>query len=446
MKRTMAAVVAVLMCLSLAACAKTADLSDKDKQARVADAKTVIQKMEQGDFTAVFAKFDKSMQTALPETTLKAQWTAIGEQYGSLSGFLSDKTETSEGYLRVVLVAKFKYAALTFSVVYDANGKIAGLQTAQAYNVDDGKKLPEGLSEENVNVVSGSHTLPGKLTLPKGTGSVPAVVIVHGSGPSDKDGSMYNLKPYRDIAWGLAQKGIAVLRYDKRSLVYQSEMAKATNVTVRDESIEDAVSAVALLRKDARIDANRVYVLGHSLGGMLLPRIQAEANANGLIFVAASARSLPDQYERQIIYLAGLSVQDGSITQEQADATIAQVKTLVNNIRNLKPDSTLGPEALLGVPRSYWLDLQGYDPVAAARSTGVPMLFLQGERDYQVTMDDFALWKTLSDIKGTVFMTFETLGHLFTPGGVTPSAKDYLTDYIPFDATAINAMASFIKK
>lgn len=446
MKRAIAMMVAVMMVLSMAGCTGSVT-SEQNIQAKVQQAKDLTAQLESADYAGAFAKFNATMQSAMPQATLASQWQAVHVQYGTFKEHVSYTVEQAQGYLRVVLVDKYVYAALSLSVVFDESGKVAGLFIAEAHDVDDGKKLPSGLVEEKATVTTSNYKLPGKLTLPASGGNFPAVVIVHGSGPSDMDGTVGNLKPYRDIAWGLAQLGVAVLRYDKRTLTYAQSMASEQNLTVNEESVDDAVSAVNLLRQDKRIDATHVYIIGHSLGGMLLPRIQQKAKANGLIYLAATARSLIDQYQRQMAYLTNLGVEDKSITQAQADTTMAQVNSTVQNVKGLTSDSTLSADKLLGTPKAYWLDLKAYDPLTTAAGIDVPMLFLQGERDYQVTVDDLSLWKAALAGKATAeFKSFKLLGHMFTPGSNPPSQKDYRTEYVPFDQSAIDAMAAFIKK
>jgi pimeloyl-ACP methyl ester carboxylesterase len=132
------------------------------------------------------------------------------------------------------------------------------------------------------------------LSLPSGAGPLPAIVLVHGSGQHDRDETIGPNKPFRDLAWGLASRGIAVLRYEKRTRQHQQRVAQLENgFTVKEEAIDDAGAAVALLRNRTGIRANRIYVLGHSLGAMLAPRIAAADPAvAGLVLMAGPVRSL----------------------------------------------------------------------------------------------------------------------------------------------------------
>ena len=150
-------------------------------------------------------------------------------------------------------------------------------------------------------IIVGENTkypLNGLLTLPDDTTKpVPAVVFVHGSGASNMDEKVGKLTPFKDLAQGLARHGIASLRYDKRSFAHGFKLLrdKSLEVTVKVETIDDAILATELLKKDARIDLERVYIIGHSMGGMLAPRIDAEGgNFTGLIIMAGSPRKLED--------------------------------------------------------------------------------------------------------------------------------------------------------
>ena len=133
-------------------------------------------------------------------------------------------------------------------------------------------------------------------------------MLVHGSGPNDRDETLGPNKPFRDLAWGLADRGIAVLRYDKRTSVYGGKMAGNKNLTVREETIDDALLAVKLLRGRPDIDPKRIFILGHSLGGMVAPRIGADdPSLAGLIILAGATRPLPDVAREQLEYIASLS-------------------------------------------------------------------------------------------------------------------------------------------
>ena len=134
--------------------------------------------------------------------------------------------------------------------------------------------------ERDTAVVTGTIRLPATLTYPAGVARAPGVVLVHGSGPNDRDETVGANKPFRDLAHGLAGRGIVVLRYDKRSKVAPLAFM-GRPFTVDEEVVDDALSAAALLRGLPEVDPSRVVVLGHSLGGTLAPRIGERDTAQG---------------------------------------------------------------------------------------------------------------------------------------------------------------------
>ncbi|MDT7603648.1 MAG: uncharacterized protein QOF61_1645, partial [Acidobacteriota bacterium] len=253
---------------------------------------------------------------------------------------------------------------------------------------------PASFTEKDVTVGAGTEwALPGTLTMPTGKGSFPAVVLVHGSGPNDRDETLLANKPFRDLAWGLASQGIAVLRYDKRTRIYGAKVAALGNFTVKEESVDDAVAAVALLRQTPGVDAKRIFVLGHSLGAMLVPRIgAADPRIRGLVVMAGPTTLLEDAFVRQYEYLLAL---DGSLSDDDRKV-IDAIKQQTARVKQLTPSDINSKELLHGAPVSYWLDLRAYDPVATARRLRQPILVIQGERDYNVTMADFRGWQTLA--------------------------------------------------
>lgn len=300
--------------------------------------------------------------------------------------------------------------------------------------------------ESEVTVGAEPWLLPGSLTLPPGDGPFPAVVLVHGSGPHDRDETIGPNKPFRDLARGLAARGVSALRYEKRTKAHRKGMAElAQTITVEEETIVDAVQAVALLQNRPEIAPLDVHVLGHSLGGTVAPRIGAKApGLAGLIVLAGSTRPLEDLILEQSLYIA---LADG----RQIKGEAAALTKLAEQVSAVKDETLAGaaPGAAklpFGVPASYWLDLRAYDPALTASQLGMPMLFLQGGRDYQVTAADFERWQTaLKGRNNAEFVWIPNVNHLFIAGKTKSVPLEYFRSG-HVDPAVIDIIAEWVKR
>ena len=384
-------------------------------QGSSAVAQSFVARLATNDFSGATEYYDATMKSALPAEKLSAIWLGLLKEAGPFQKVDHVQAEHLSGYLVVYVTCQFEKQLIAVKVVVDNTGKVAGLffvpgQPAQsecpAY------ANPSLFREQPVVVGSGEWQLPGTLTVPKTQGPFPAVVLVQGSGPQDRDETIGQNKPFRDLAWGLASKGIAVLRYEKRTKAYASKLAALQNgLTVRQETISDALAAAQLLRQSDGVAPGRVFVLGHSLGGILAPRIgAADTQLAGLIILAGAARPIEDLMLEQTLFqasLAGQATPDSTTRVEEIKRQVAAVKALSNT----SPTNAF----LLGAPASYWLDLKDYQPATAARQLAMPLLILQGENDCQVSFQaDFSLWRqALAGRKQATFKSYPALNHLF---------------------------------
>ncbi|MGH9763920.1 MAG: alpha/beta fold hydrolase, partial [Blastocatellia bacterium] len=372
--------------------------------------KAFINQLASGDFDGAVKTFDGTMRPASPPEKLREMWAALAARLGPFKQQTAARQERQGAYQFVFVTCQFEKDFIDVKLVYNSEKQISGMWFVPAYKPPPYAR-PDSFTEKDVQVGSGEWVLPGTLTVPAGPGPFPGIVLVHGSGPNDRDESLGPNKPFRDIAWGLASKGIAVLRYDKRSKVFGSRLASIKGFTVKDETIDDALAAVALLRQTPGIDANRVFVLGHSLGGMVAPRVAAQDDRiAGLVILAGSTRPVEQLLVDQLEYLISL----GGPQADTNRATLAKVKQQLERLKDPKlPENQI----VIGAPPSYWHDIEAYNPGAVAASLKIPILVLQGERDYQVTLEDFAGWKKyLSGRRGVEFKTYPKLNHLFEEG------------------------------
>lgn len=336
-------------------------------------------------------------------------------------------SEQAGGLDIVSFPVRFSNTSINVQLTIDASGQVAGLHfrppdapLPPGWNRPSYSK-PALFHERQVTVGADRWKLGGTFTFPAGKGPFPAVVLVPGPGPNDRDESMYATRMFEDIAEGLASSGIAVLRYDKRTKVYSEQMSELA-FTLQQEIVEDALRALAVIRSQPETDPKRVFVLGHSLGGYAAPRIaQQDGKLAGAIVLGGNARPIQDVSLAQTEFL--LKAKGGASANEQK--RLDQMKAEAAAIASLAPGKD-NPPVLLGLPTAYFLDLKSYNPAAEARRLPIPMLFLQGERDFQVTMEDFRLWKTgLAGDKNAVFRSYAVLNGLFIPGDGPPSPPEY---------------------
>jgi dienelactone hydrolase len=383
-------------------------------------ARAALAAIAAGNFGSVEGQFTDQMKAALPPGRLSAMWTALAVQAGAYKSCEAAGRLVAIADKQMVITAcQFERAKVDVQLAFDNGGRISGMAfrpaaaPAAAYALPAYAK-PGSYVEGASTVGSGEWKLPATLTVPAGAGPFPAVVLVHGSGPNDRDETVAANKPFADLAAGLASRGIAVLRYDKRSKVYGSKFAALAGFTAQQEVVEDALEAVKVLRAEPRVDRARIFVLGHSLGGMLVPRIAtADPAIAGLIVLAGPARPLEEAIVAQMRYLAAA---DGSVSPEEQQG-IDRATALADSVRALTPADAASGRMVSGAPASYWLDLRGYDPPAAAKQLKAPMLILQGGRDYQVTPEEFARWKAaLGSRRDVTFHEYPALNHLFIAG------------------------------
>ena len=412
-----AASLALLLTLSAEVCAQGFEALAKD----------VAQELGARQYDKVEARFDSRMASLVPLEKLQSAWETTLGQAGPFKAVTSTALAEQQGYHVVILTCAFEKSPLNLRLVFDKDSKIAGFSIAPVsppWTAPDYAK-PGAFHEQSVTITTGPWQLPGTLTEPNGAGPFPAVVLVQGSGPHDEDETIGSNKPFKDLAWGLASRGIAVLRYEKRTHKYDAQLAKdLANLTVKEEVTDDARSAAALLSTHPEVDKKRIYVLGHSLGGMLAPRIaEGDDQIAGIIIMAGSTRPLGQIVVDQIKYLSTLSGPVGEGAKKKIEA--AEKFAQDYDSPTLKPGETV---SMMGipVPGSYVLDLRSYDPAATAAQLKIPILALQGLSDYQVTRTDLAGWeKALAGHSNVTMKTYPGLCHLFTPAGSPPSPADY---------------------
>ena len=290
---------------------------------------------------------------------------------------------------------------------------------------------PAGVTERGVTFKTlDGAPYPAVLCLPKTPAPPPLVVMLQGSGPQDRDETIGPNKPFRDIAWGLAERGIATLRFDKRTYAFPT----AYKGTLETESIDDGADAVTFARTLADVDRNRVYVLGHSLGGLAAIYVAGRAPVAGLILMATAGRPMDQVIRDQV----------RTLSAAQGEAKVAEILKMQDDVMARVRAGTATAQELQGQPLGAVRDMIMRDPIAELQKTKAPLLVLKGGKDAQVFQPDFeALQAVAAGRPGSETKLFPGLTHIFTatdgpaefrailqPGHVAPEAIEAIASWI----------------
>ncbi len=385
--------------------------------------------------------YDTKMQEVIDDGSLITSMEQIITTLGALKNQQTPEIIEQKPYTTVSIPCNFEAQNVNINIVFTEDGKITGINVSN-YTGEEEKIVPEGIIEEEMALdIGNGMSLPGTFTKPEQEGKYPVVIFVHGSGPNDRDETVGANKPFQDIAWELAKQGIASYRYDKRTKVYPESFVGDKDATVYEETVEDAVTAITMIKTLENIDTDKVYVLGHSLGGELLPQVAENTTETvaGYIFLAAPTRKFTDIMKEQYEFLFGLIENPSEEQKEEMKKTYEELEKFDNL------DSTEEDTQIFNTYVAYWKDINNYQPLVAAEKIEVPCLVLQGEEDYQVTMEDFTNWKDkFGEKENWTFHSYPGLTHIFMQGERKNAGAEY---YIKqsIDKQVIQDIVNFIK-
>lgn len=391
-------------------------------------------------FDKAEANFNAEMREALPPTKLSAVWSKVEEQAGVFQSVRELKIQDVGADSLVEALADFKNAHLVIKIAVAHDGSIAGLfflPPEPAWAPPD--YVTKDAFVESPISVGNDPSLPGTLTIPKGEGPFPVAILVHGSGPSTADEQLGSLKVFKDVAWGLASRGVAVIRYVKRS-----RHSPKGIVTEKEEVVDGALAAIELARTLPGLDPKRVVVVGHSQGGNLAPRIVKESNggAAGFVAMAGPTRAFQDVVLDQANFFARL------YPGKDMEAKVEEAKAFKERLDSpsLKDTDSIKVPFAGAIPGSYFLAMRGYHPEQVAATLPGQALILQGERDYQVTKVDYAGWrKALEKNRRVAFKLYPDLNHAFAKGEGPPSNREYDAPGQHVDLRVVDDIAAWIK-
>lgn len=406
----------------------------------------ISQNLRDNNVGKIHKKFAKKTKKKFKKTFLVAVWKQIKKNNGNLVQVGEASVATKDGKSLITFPLEFEHANLNLLVTSNSSSEIIGFVfTAQAYEIPDWA-ANKVFGKERLNIETDTFKLPGELLVPENCDKCPVVVLVHGSGPSDRNeaSSISPNRLFQDLAYGFALNGIATIRYDKRTLVYQKQLKNIDSFTLYQETIDDAVSAARKSKSYDFLDSTKIYVLGHSLGAYASPLIaQKDSSIEGIIMLAGPYRPLyeiiPEQYE----YLFGL---DGKLTKKETKLIVGmteEIKFINEQPSTATKLNNLGSDALL----PYFRQMRDYNPTTTINNLACRVLITQGDRDYQVRYNtEFNQYKsTLSDNSNVDFKLIPGVNHQLIWGDSPSTPSEYFTPGHP-DFEVITELSNWILK
>lgn len=415
---------AALSVLQIAAVAKTAPQNRCG-----ATVTTSLQALGRGQMVEAGKDFDAKLSKSHDSAALTSVWNSLLHEAGEFQRVGTSRGIRVGGRSYVLTNMVFSKGTMESISACDAAGKISFFEWSRASDAEEkisGAKPqigPGGIRILPTTVSSQWGPLPAILTLPMGKAPFPAVVLVAGAGPQDENATIGPNKPLEDLANGLATNGIASLRYEKSIRAYPAEAGLDKTVTVDDTETNDAVTALNVLRSTKQVNPREIFLIGHSLGAMMVPRIvERGPQIAGAIMMASPSESILVNGVAQTRYIAHLQHTPAAKLQKQLDS-LDQEEMLLGKT----PHGQIPPGQYLGMPQSWWMSLHEYDQIKEAESLKIPLLILQGSADFQVSpQENFPRWQRLFLGNPRVtLIEYPGLSHIFMPAGNPPSPADY---------------------
>lgn len=375
-------------------------------------AKSIFYSLKTADYAQLNSYFSADFSKKLPVNELEKTFKKFAERYGQADSLLAFQIRVTAEASYYEQAVQFENEKMDIIFTLNENGELTALRIAP-YTDKTEWQAPtyvkqEKFKEQSIEI---GEELPllGKFTAPNHATKLVVVVMVHGSGPNDMNESLGPNKLFKDLAYGLASNNISSIRYNKRSYDYKNSIAKRANKITIDEVVtDDAVKAIA---KAKALGAEKIILLGHSLGAHMAPKIAAKAHVDGVILMAGNASPLQEVILPQITHI--MENDPSAINEMQYN----QLKWQLENLEKGNYDSTtVGPILPFGLSGVFWISMQNYEPQKISKKQDIPYLVLNGGRDYQVTPKEAKKWKNGSRHQYSKTIIYPSLNHMFFAG------------------------------
>ena len=401
----------------------------------------------------LWEQMDPAAQQQITPVTLESLKGQLTQAYGPWQGNGQTLTATSGEMVIYQMPVQLERITLQMQLVLkdDTIMGLAFTPLAPMVTPEPAEPADEFVEMEILIGEGTQYPLPGTLTLPKEGSHLPLAVLVHGSGPNDRHETVGATQMFRDLAHELAKQGIASIRYDKRTYVHGASFTaeQLRRMTVYEETIQDAVRAAQLARTLDEIDPDRIWVIGHSLGAMLAPRIVEEAQGifKGMVLLSGSPKTL-----LEIMISQNQALVD-TLTGELKDQQQALLDAYISDARRILAldEAAVYNEAIFGQPAYYFWEMQHHDTAELIQRLQAPTLIINGGRDFQVAdADGIQAWQeSLHDASHVELVYEKTLNHVLMTYTGDPQYQGSLREYdtpAKLDAGVSQRIAAWLLK
>lgn len=433
-RKRFAAVLALLLILAAALGGCTPEREPAAEADMLAAADAVFECLGRQDVEGAFTAATITLQYSYGGELFQYYWdngAQYAGEYISPMGLYSSRWDGEDSFL-VEYAYDYEKIGVVARLGFNRYGDMVDFST-YTHDFRDEAVLPDGVTESTVSWTDANGVVfHGVITMPGGEGAVHGAVLVQGAGALDMDACYGRIKVMRDIAWGLAERGVASIRVNK--LTYEYASVSAYTYSFVNEYVEPFSEAYRILAQQARVED--VYILGHAEGAVAAPRIDSAVDSAGLVMLAGSGRPLWQlEYEQNYYYLVQQDADQSRFTnlsdQRKVGQKLAEITAMESQM-----------EKMFGsVAYYYWeeqdskVDLSAYaKPAFIARALDDPLNY---DEDWST------LQSALSGAKLTA-MEYDGLNHLFVPAGATGTEADYFEPG-RVSADVLDDMAAFIR-